>query len=717
MKWTTPKKVIDEARELIAEGNVYYIRADIPLKGFVAEVYDTRVNHVFLDGTPVEDDNCDCETFKTRGYCRHMIAAELVIRNEKKSRIIRDNPDLEYGMPYNLRLIADAEAESEHEIEASEHGNYDDILERIIDPNDLVPEFHVNLGNEYLEVNFDIKGINYENVNSVLESILKGEKFHIFSDGKILVLDQKYYEEMNETLQFLRDELRPTNEKIIVEKSKIFELSSAIKQIHNVDYEQDERFEQLLDELAHPFEQDFALPKGLAVELRPYQAEGFKWLKTLSRNNLGGILADEMGLGKTLQVLTYLLSEKEELLGKFKRSLVVAPASLIYNWEEEIAKFTPGLKAVVVSGTKEQRMALLDAAAETDIVITSYASLRQDIEEYKKEKFEYFIIDEAHNLKNDLAKTTRALSTLRIKHRFALSGTPIENHVGELWSIVRIILPGLFPAKKLFRTFEHEKISKMIQPFILRRDKTTVALDIPDKVEVNLYTDLYDEQKEYYLATLEAMKRDFGDMEEVPWAQVQMHVLSGILKLRQICCDPKLIDPEYSGSSAKLEQLKDLIGMMKENDSRVIIFSQFTSMLNIIAEDLEKMGLSYYYLSGSTPISSRLEMVDNFNEGKKDIFLISLKAGGTGLNITGANTVILYDIWWNPNVEEQAFARAHRIGQTKTVEIIRLIAKDSIEEKILRLQNDKRQVFSDIISGQSVKPRLTKEDIKEILGF
>ncbi|HAX1507852.1 TPA: DEAD/DEAH box helicase family protein [Enterococcus faecium] len=474
-----------------------------------------------------------------------------------------------------------------------------------------------------------------------------------------------------------------------------------------------ESFQTMVQDLIHPERYQAQLPKGLNATMRDYQKQGFRWLKMLGHYQFGGILADEMGLGKTLQTIAFLLSEKEER--KSFSALIVAPASLIYNWQAEVRKFAPSLSIQVINGNKKEREELL--AKDTDIRVTSYASLRQDLANYQSQKIDYLILDEAQMVKNSSTKTAQALRELAVPQRFALSGTPIENNLEELWSLFATIMPGFFPTKTKFRELAAEEIAQMIRPFILRRDKQTVLKDLPEKTEMNLYSALTEEQKTVYLAYLRQMREEITSMDSEAFKKNRIGILAGLTRLRQICCDPRLFIEDYQGGSGKLEQVKDLLVAAKENKRRVLLFSQFTGMLTILQEELAELGISTFYLRGSTKPQDRLSMVDAFNAGEKDVFLISLKAGGTGLNLTGADTVILYDLWWNPAIEEQAAGRAHRIGQKNVVEVWRMISEGTIEERMDSLQQEKRELFQKVIQGNEEQlTKLTEEDIRMILS-
>ena len=453
------------------------------------------------------------------------------------------------------------------------------------------------------------------------------------------------------------------------------------------------------------------LPSGLNASLRPYQLTGFRWLKMLSDYQLGGILADEMGLGKTIQTITYLLSEKQN--DPSMKALIIVPASLVYNWYQECKQFAPELKVQVVNGGKDKRAEQL--ATEADVYVTSYQSFRQDEKLHAKIAYQVLILDEAQMVKNSQTKTAQALRKLTIPKRFALSGTPVENKLEELWSIFQVIIPGFFPSKAKFKKFPTEFIAQMIQPFVLRRTKEEVLLDLPERIETNYFNELNKEQKEIYLAQLEQIQKTLAQMNSDEFKKNRISILAGLTRLRQICCSPQLYLDDFHGESGKLEQLKELLTQALENNRRILIFSQFASMLNLIEAELAKLDIPCFKLDGSTPSKQRMEMVEAFNQGDKPVFLISLKAGGTGLNLTGANTVILYDLWWNPAVEDQATSRAHRMGQKEVVEVWRLITEGTIEEKIYELQQSKRELFDQVMQGdESSLSQLTEEDIRQI---
>ncbi|MCY9027169.1 DEAD/DEAH box helicase, partial [Priestia megaterium] len=471
-------------------------------------------------------------------------------------------------------------------------------------------------------------------------------------------------------------------------------------------------FKRLLTQLKSPEEMDWEVPESLQASLRDYQYNGFKWFKSLAHYSLGGVLADDMGLGKTLQSIAYILSEKE-LDEDSSAFLIVVPASLIYNWRNELEKFAPNLTVQTITGTPSEREEKLKRTA--DVWITSYPTLRQDIDLYQHLHFHALILDEAQSIKNHTTKTAVAVRTISAKKRFALSGTPIENSLDELWSIFQTILPGLFPGLRQFKNMSSEQVSRIVRPFLLRRVKKDVLKELPDKIETTHLSELTKEQKELYVGYLEQLKSSLAGED---FNKNRMKILAGLTRLRQICCHPSLFVENYEGDSSKLEQLLEITRNAIANGKRLLIFSQFTSMLHIIREELQKENLSYFYLDGQTPSKERVEMADRFNNGKQDIFLISLKAGGTGLNLTGADTVILYDLWWNPAIEEQAAGRAHRIGQKNVVQVIKLISQGTIEEKIYGLQQKKKELIEQVIQpGETMLSSLTEEELRELLSM
>lgn len=583
-----------------------------------------------------------------------------------------------------------------------------------LNTTDYQPKVSIQEDGSWLDIKFDISNIEESEINDVLVSLMKQQDYHQLKSGQLLFLDEQGFRETSTVLQQLRGDIKVRKGKLEVPRYRGLMVNHALSEM--ADVETTDKFNTMVHDLTHPNDFKVPLPKGLNANLREYQVTGFKWLKMLSHYQFGGILADDMGLGKTVQTITYLLSEKEE--GKLTSpSLIVAPASLLYNWQIEIEKFAPSLKVAVVIGSKLEREEIVEAHKDVDVLVTSYATLRQDFDIYNEQTFHSLILDEAQMIKNAATKTFQTIETLKADHYFALSGTPIENKLEELWSLFRILMPGFFPPLRRFKQLPTESIAMMIQPFVLRREKKQVLKDLPDKIETDLYSHLTEEQKTVYVAHLRQMQKSLVGMSKKELNQNRISILAGLTRLRQICCHPKLFIEDYEGNSGKLIQALDIIQTAKSNGRRILLFSQFTGMLDILEEALAKKEITTFYLRGSTPISKRQEMVDRFNRGDKDVFLISLKAGGTGLNLTGADTVILYDLWWNPAVEDQATGRAHRMGQKKKVEVWRLISEGTVEEKMNRLQAEKKELFQQVLNSEDVKElsKMTIEDIQDIL--
>ena len=469
--------------------------------------------------------------------------------------------------------------------------------------------------------------------------------------------------------------------------------------------------------------QDLAVPPlAPGLSLRGYQKRGYDWMYTLDRMRMGGILADDMGLGKTVQVIALLQSTREA----GRTSLVVAPTSLTYNWLSELRRFAPELSAVILSGTAVQRTEMIRHIAEhgdVDVAITSYPLIRRDVEQLKKIRFRFLILDEAQNIKNAGSVAAQAAKQLQGETRFALTGTPMENGVGELWSIFDFVLPGYLPGYNTFlRRYQDGEnaadLLRRIRPFLIRRLKQEVLDELPDKVEITLKAQMTPEQNRIYRAALERLRPRINELiEEKGMDRSRLEVLSAITELREICCHPSLVMNEYRGGSGKEDLLLEILPEMIENGRRILLFSQFTSMLKLLRTRLEENGFSTMYLDGDTPADERLELAERFNDGQAQIFLISLRAGGYGLNLTGADLVIHYDPWWNPATEDQATDRAHRIGQQKKVQVIRLVTGESIEEQVVELGGRKKALFERLITpGESGISALSEQEIRALFA-
>jgi SNF2 family DNA or RNA helicase len=582
----------------------------------------------------------------------------------------------------------------------------------------------VDAGTNWLEVSFDMEGMDDGEIRNLLRSLVEKKKYYRLPGGQFLSLEQESFREITRLFEEL-DLRKPEMDgnRLRMPAVRGFQLMDQFGGASR-GVQVGKSLRRLWDNLRHPDNLDFELPGGLESVLRDYQKFGFHWLKTLSHYRLGGILADDMGLGKTVQSIAYMLSEAREAAEGERGSspvLIVCPASLLYNWEREIGKFAPELRTVVAAGDPQERSSLMaDDPMSADVWITSYPLLRRDIEWYEKRVFRALFLDEAQAIKNHASLTAHAVRRIQAGQRFALTGTPIENSLDELWSIFEAIFPGLFGGKKSFSELPKEKVARIVRPFILRRLKSDVLKELPDKIESIQPSELSNEQKRLYLAYLEKLQADVAQelAAEGGFRRNRMKILAGLTRLRQLCCHPALFLEGYEGSSGKLEQLLELVEECRASGKRMLVFSQFTEMLGLIRRELEGRDIPYYYLDGSTPSARRLEMCDAFNGGDRDVFLISLKAGGTGLNLTGADTVVLFDLWWNPAVEQQAADRAHRIGQKKVVQVFKLVAQGTIEEKILELQQRKKDLIEEIVQpGESSLTTLTEEDIRELLNI
>ncbi|MGD8190715.1 SNF2 helicase associated domain-containing protein [Brevibacillus ginsengisoli] len=473
----------------------------------------------------------------------------------------------------------------------------------------------------------------------------------------------------------------------------------------------------LLENLRNPDNLEFSVPDSLAPVLRDYQTYGFQWLKTLAHYGYGGILADDMGLGKTIQSIAFIVSALPEIRDTHMPAIVVAPTSLVYNWRNEFGKFASEIRVAIADGDKSQRRRTLQQLAEADVIITSYPLLRRDYDLYEKHGFHSLFLDEAQAFKNHATQTAQAVKRIKAQQRFALTGTPVENHLEDLWSIFHIVLPELFQDQKSFNNLSREQVAKRMRPFLLRRVKQDVLKELPEKMESMKISELLPEQKKLYVAYLARLQQEtLKHLSANSLQKNKLKILAGLTRLRQICCHPGLFVEGYKGSSAKMEQLMEILEECRGAGKRVLVFSQFTEMLGLIKKELGDLGLPYFYLDGKTPTPERVDLCNRFNDGEVDLFLLSLKAGGTGLNLTGADTVILYDLWWNPAVEQQAADRAHRIGQKNVVQIIRLVTKDTMEEKMNELQQKKKNLIAEVIQpGEASLSSISEQDIREIL--
>jgi len=572
----------------------------------------------------------------------------------------------------------------------------------------------VNEDSNLLEVDFELEDIEPDEIRDII-ALLRSNKsrYYKLSSGAVVDLKEKQFELLNDVANNLMLEDKDLRSTVQVP------LYQGLSLLENQNVAKSDRFVRLAKSLLEPKEINYDVPKQIQADLRPYQEVGYNWLKTLDAYQFGGVLADDMGLGKTLQSISFIQSKINEEQGKY---LVVCPSSVLYNWQYEFNKFTEDIDPVIISGTIEERKDLIIGMKEADtgVWLTSYPLLQRDGIQYRDIYFNTVILDESQTVKNDLAKTTQAVSKLNSRNKFALSGTPIENNLDELWTLFSIIQPGMFRDKNSFKKMDTRVIANKIKPFILRRLKGQVLDDLPEKTETTEYIELSNEQKRLYQTQLAMIQREVKEyIDEDDLERNNMRILAGMTRLRQICCDPRLVTNNFDGESAKLNRLIEYLVEAKSNGKRVVLFSQFTKMLDIIRKELSKLEMDYHYLDGQTKKEDRLELTQRFNEGDKDLFLISLKAGGTGVNLTGGDTVILYDSWWNPAIEDQAADRVHRFGQKKAVQVLRLIARGTIEERINELQEKKRDLVDSVIETGNTKSisQLTKDELLNVLDM
>lgn len=494
-------------------------------------------------------------------------------------------------------------------------------------------------------------------------------------------------------------------------------------------FNRNEAFKSIVRDFDTVADGDFPVPETLAPIMRQYQCDGFQWLSMLAKLGFGGILADDMGLGKTLQTIAYLVAYRQQCDHEaLLPSLVVCPASLVYNWEAEVRRFAPQLHVATVTGPKGARNALIAASGDHDLLVTSYDLMKRDVQAYAAQRYHCIVLDEAQYIKNRTTKAARAAKELPGDVRFALTGTPIENRLSELWSIFDFLMPGILGSHDSFTArfaapidagdeAVARRLRALVGPFILRRLKGDVLADLPEKNENVVYTHMEGEQGKLYAANAAKLALRLSKQLPEEFASDKLRVLAELTKLRQICCDPHLFYENYEGESAKLETCMELVRNAVDAGHNILLFSQFTSMLDIIGRRLDEEGVAYLSFTGSTSKEERAARVRRFQEGDVPVFLISLKAGGTGLNLTAADIVIHYDPWWNVAAQNQATDRAHRIGQTRNVTVFKLIAKDSIEENILKMQEQKQHLADQVIGGEAVgSSKLSREDVLALLG-
>lgn len=649
------------------------------------------------------------DTFVQTGFMLDSANARLVLANDEKIYNFLSKEIEDYMKKFEVLVAEDFKKKDIKKIKIKSIG--------------------VKIENNLLDINLEDFKFNIYEIKDIINKYKLKRKFYKLKDGTYISLEK------NNSLDFLEnvvdnieiDYVNPEEGTIKLPIYRAMYLEKLFKEMNNTNIQKNEYYKKMISEIEdRHIDINTKIPKKLNTELRTYQKIGYKWLKTLEQYKMGGILADDMGLGKTVQVLTVILSYIQENKEKAKNSIIVCPSSLTLNWYNEIQKFTPTIKTLVISGDYLERKRKIETINNYQIVITSYDSLKRDIDLYTQYNFKYIVADEAQYIKNNNTKNSKAVKLINAETKFALTGTPIENSLSELWSIFDFIMPGyLYKYKKFKELYEipiiknqdeekMNKLKKQIEPFILRRTKSEVLTELPDKTVTILSNEMKEEQYSIYMSYM-AQARDeiMYQIDMKGFEKSQIKILSLLMRLRQICCHPKLFLSEYTGESSKLNQCIEIIQDAVLGEHKILLFSSYTSMFEIIEEQLKKLKINYLKLTGQTKVGERIKLVDEFNTNKNiKVFLISLKAGGTGLNLTGADMVIHYDPWWNLSAENQATDRTYRIGQKKNVQVYKLITKNSIEEKIYELQQKKAKLIDNMLSTDATFiNKLSKDDI------
>lgn len=587
----------------------------------------------------------------------------------------------------------------------------------------------VKIENNLLDINLEDFKFNIYEIKDIINKYKLRKKFYRLKDGTYISLEKNssldFLENLTDNIEIEDENVEENSIKLPIYRALYLE--KIFKNMPNTNIQKNEYYKNMISQIEdRQIDLSTKIPPKLNAELRTYQKIGYKWLRTLEQYKMGGILADDMGLGKTIQLLAVILSYVQKNKGNVKPSIIICPSSLALNWYNEIQKFTPTLKALVISDDYLERKRKIEEICKYQVIITSYDSLKRDIDLYENYCFKYVVADEAQYIKNNNTKNSKAIKTINAETKFALTGTPIENSLSELWSIFDFIMPGyLYKYKKFKELYETpiikeqnedvmNKLKKQIEPFVLRRTKGEVLTELPDKTVTILNNEMSEEQYNIYMSYMaQARKEIMSQIDINGFEKSQIKILSLLMRLRQICCHPKLFLREYEGESSKLNQCIEIIQDAVLGGHKILLFSSYTSMFEIIEEKLKNIGVKYLKLTGQTKVGERIELVDKFNTDENiKVFLISLKAGGTGLNLTGADMVIHYDPWWNLSAENQATDRTYRIGQKRNVQVYKQITKNSIEEKIYELQQKKAKLIDNMLSTDATFiNKLSKDDI------
>ena len=649
------------------------------------------------------------DTFVQTGFMLDSANARLVLANDEKIYNFLSKEIEDYMKKFEVLVAEDFKKKDIKKIKIKSIG--------------------VKIENNLLDINLEDFKFNIYEIKDIINKYKLRKKFYRLKDGTYISLEKNssldFLENLTDNIEIEDENAEENSIKLPIYRALYLE--KIFKNMPNTNIQKNEYYKNMISQIEdRQIDLSTKIPPKLNAELRTYQKIGYKWLRTLEQYKMGGILADDMGLGKTIQLLAVILSYVQKNKGNVKPSIIICPSSLALNWYNEIQKFTPTLKALVISDDYLERKRKIEEIGKYQVIITSYDSLKRDIDLYENYCFKYVVADEAQYIKNNNTKNSKAIKTINAETKFALTGTPIENSLSELWSIFDFIMPGyLYKYKKFKELYETpiikeqnedvmNKLKKQIEPFVLRRTKGEVLTELPDKTVTILNNEMSEEQYNIYMSYMaQARKEIMSQIDINGFEKSQIKILSLLMRLRQICCHPKLFLREYEGESSKLNQCIEIIQDAVLGGHKILLFSSYTSMFEIIEEKLKNIGVKYLKLTGQTKVGERIELVDKFNTNENiKVFLISLKAGGTGLNLTGADMVIHYDPWWNLSAENQATDRTYRIGQKRNVQVYKLITKNSIEEKIYELQQKKAKLIDNMLSTDATFiNKLSKDDI------
>ena len=710
------KEIFENLKKYIPQNLTPKLYLDFDSRQYL--IADLKFNYEDIEFNPIEKEEVRVN--------RNLLEEAIYLNKLIKSGFLLDEKNKRFIINLDDTIYNFIEEELEEYIKISEVYTTENFNRKNIKRSDKT-SIGVKVNNNLLELDFTSLPIDKKEIKDVLQKYKLNKKYHRLKDGSFINLENnKDIDFLSTLIEGLDISYKNLEENIHLPVNRALYLDKLLKEHSQVEVKSNEDFNKLVEDNNKENNYD-ELPDELNETLRDYQKVGHKWLRVLDKYEFGGILADDMGLGKTIQILSVLLATKKEEK-RSRASLVVAPSSLTLNWKNEAEKFAKDLKILIINGVAEERKKKIENINKYDLVITSYDLLKRDIEYYETldYTFRYIIADEAQYIKNNSTQNSKAIKRVKSKTKYALTGTPIENSLSELWSIFDFIMPGyLFTYKKFKNNYEIpitrendenilNKLKMIIEPFVLRRTKKEVLKELPDKTTIILNNEMQEEQEKIYLSYLAQARSELREeIEDKGFEQSRIKILALLTRLRQICCHPSLFISNYKEGSGKLNQCIELVKDAIQSGHKMLLFSGYTSMFEIIEQALKKEGINYLKLTGKTSVKDRFDLIEQFNNDENvKVFLISLKAGGTGINLTSADMVIHYDPWWNLSVENQATDRTHRIGQTKKVQVYKLITKNSIEEKIYDLQQRKKELIDNMLSTDTkFINKLSKEDI------